>query len=333
MKLRLIFSLIVLNTVLPLPARAEIQGLTTIILDNPPTEDLVESDFQALFGDDLDLIPFPSEDPSRPDITSSQQLMTGFTTEISSVESILGPVSITDAVTFPFGIEPPAGDDIRNTWGFLGDEPLGVDALLGTNVGAAIDNAGGTESGEPQPFNVLFANEVTSVPGGANDLFIIDLIGDDGVDLRPIDSAGNPIGDFSLTIASGAGEGLFNNVNLGDFGIVENFELTASSENLSNLGLSEDVTIDDIPITGVAFDLEDFTGTGELQEIAGLQITPLNLDDSISSADGSIDILAVGHNAQGASPVPETSAIPEPSTILGTLFSLGLGLKILSRKK
>lgn len=326
MNYRLILTLVAIDAFLALPVKAEVRGLTSIILDNPPTEDLVESDFQDLFGDDLDLIPFPSSDPSRPDITSSQQLMTGFTTDISRVEAIAGPVSIIDAVTFPLGIEPPAGDNIRSTWGFLGEEPLGIEALLGTNVGAAIDNAGGTESGIPQPFNVFFGGEITSVSGGANDLFIIDLIGDDGVDLRPIDNEGNLIGDFTLRLTSGEGEGLFNNFNLGDFGVVENVELTASSENLSNLGLSEDVIIDDIPITGIAFDLEDFTGTGELDSLSGLQITPLNLDDSISSADGSIDILAVGHNSQAV------NSVPEPSAILGLFFTLGWGwIKLLKK--
>ena len=274
-----------------------IAKLTSIDLKDAPTEDLVETDFQQIFGSDLELIPFPSEDPSRPDITLSQQQMTGFGTDVSSVDSIAGPVLVTEAVTFPTGIEPPAGDTIRSTWGFQGEEPLGEEALLGTNVGAAIDNAGGTESGIPQPFNVFFANEVEGVPGAANDFFLIDLIGDDGVKIKPIDRAGNVIGDFSLELKSGSGEGLFNNVNLGDFGIVENFELTASSENLSNLGLTEDVIIDDIPLAGIAFDIEDFTGTGELTSLSGFQITPLNLDDSISSADGSIDILAVGHNS------------------------------------
>ena len=268
-----------------------IAPLKTIILDNPPTEDLT-------FDSDVDLVSFPSSDPTRPDIFLSQQLMTGFTTDVSRVDAIAGPVSITDVVTFPTGIEPPTGDVIRSTWGFLGEEPLGVEALLGTNVGAAIDNAGGTESGVPQPFNVFFASELTGVPGSANDFFLIDLIGDDGVEIRPLDSDGNLIGDFSLQLTSGSGEGLFNNINLGDFGIVENFEITVSSENLSNLGLSEDVIIDDVPLAGIAFDIEDFTGTGELTSLAGFQITPLNLDDSISSADGSIDILAIGHNTQ-----------------------------------
>lgn len=274
-----------------------IAKLTSINLDHPPTEDLVESDFQEIFGSELDLIPFPSEDPTRPDITLSQQEMTGFSTEISSVDSIAGPVLVTEAVTFPTGIEPPEGDIIRSTWGFQGEEPLGEEALLGTNVGAAIDNAGGTESGIPQSFNVFFSSQVKGVPGAANDFFIIDLIGDDGVEIRPIDSTGKLIGDFSLELKSGPGEPLFDNVNLGDFGIVENFELTASSENLSNLGLSDDVLIDDIPLAGIAFDIEDFEGTGELTSLSGFQITPLNLDDSISSADGSIDILAIGHNS------------------------------------
>ncbi len=318
MNFRLLFTLTALSIFLPFSARAEVQELNTIILDNPPTTDI-------LFGSDVNLIPFPSSDPTRPDIFLSQQLMTGFTTDVSTVLSIAGPISVTDVVTFPTGVKPPTGDVIRSTYGFQGEEPLGVEALLGTNVGAAIDNAGGTESGTPQPFNVFFSSQLTGVPGAANDFFIIDLIGDDGVDLRPIDSAGNLIGDFYLRLKSGPGEGLFNNINLGDFGIVQNFEITVSSENLSNLGLSEDVIIDDIPLAGIAFDIEDFTGTGELTSLAGFQITPLNLDDSISSADGSIDILAIGHNTEAA-------AVPEPSTVLGVIIVLGLGLGLLPRR-
>ena len=309
MKLRLSLLFFALGLGLQKPVKAEVQGLKTLILENPPTVD-------QTFDEAVNLIPFPSDFSTAPDIVFSEQLMTGFTTELSTVFSVAGPISVTDVVTFPTGIMPPEGDLIRNTWGFLGEEPIGSDALLGTNVGAAIDNAGGTESGIPQAFNVFFGTELTAVPGLANDFFLIDLIGDDGVDIRPLDNEGNLIDDFSLRITSGPGEGLFNNDNLGDFGIVENFEITVNSENLSNLGLSDDVIIDDIPLAGVAFDLEDFTGTGELMSLAGFQITPLNLDDSISSADGSIDILAVGYNTDAAS-------VPEPVSLL-SLFGLGL---------
>ncbi|MGF1493331.1 MAG: hypothetical protein ACFBSC_12930 [Microcoleaceae cyanobacterium] len=308
MNFRLPLVFVIFHLIFPISAGAEVRGFETLILEDPPTVD-------QTFDDDVNLVPFPSDFSTAPDIVLSEQLMTGFTTDISEVFSIAGPISITDAVTFPTGIMPPDGDLIRNTWGFLGDEPSGTDALLGTNVGAAIDNAGGTESGVPQPFNVFFPTQLSQVPGPANDFFLIDLIGDDGVDIRPIDSAGTLIGDFSLRLASGPGEGLFGNVNLGDFGIVENFEITASSENLSNLGLSDDVIIDDIPLAGVAFDIEDFMGTGELTNLFGFQITPLNLDDSISSADGSIDILAVGYNT--------AAAVPEPMSVLSIL---GLGI-------
>ncbi len=323
---RLPFIIAALSIFIPISARAEVRGLNTLILDKPPTTDLVEADFQDLLGNDLNLITFPSSDPTRPDIVLSEQLMTGFTTDVSTVFSVAGPIAVTDVVTFPTGIEPPAGDLIRSTWGFLGEEPSGVEALLGTNVGATIDNAGGTESGTPMPFNVFFSSQLTGVPGPANDFFLIDLIGDDGVDIRPIDSAGNLIGDFSLRLISGPGLGLFDNINLGDFGIVENFEITVSSENLSNLGLPEDVIIDDVPLAGIAFDIEDFIGTGKLTNLTGFQITPLNLDDSISSADGSIDIAAVGYNTQA------TVSVPEPSTVLGVILVLGLGLRVLPRR-
>ena len=324
MNFRLFLTFATLSIFLPLSARAEVQSLKSIILDNPPTTD-------RQFGSDVDLVPFPSGDITRPDIVLSEQLMTGFTTDVSSVSSIAGPVEIINAVTFPTGF-PEETDDIRNTWGFLGEEPLGVNALLGTNVGAAIDNAGGTPSGIPEPFRVSFGTEITAVPGLANDFFLIDLIGDDGVDIRPLDSQGNLIGDFSLRLVSGPGEGLFNNINLGDFGIVENFEITVSSENLSNLGLSEEVIIDDVPLAGIAFDIEDFTGTGELTSLAGFEVTPLNLDDSISSADGSIDILAIGYNIQATESIAVES-VSEPSSILGFLAFGAIGSCAAIRRK
>ncbi|MEM8780672.1 MAG: hypothetical protein AAGF26_17755 [Cyanobacteria bacterium P01_G01_bin.49] len=299
MKLPLHLVLVSFSIFLPIAVRAEVQGLKTIILDNPPTIDVE-------FLDQPDLVRFPSDDITRPDIVFSEQLMTGFTTDISSVFSLAGPVEITNVVTFPTGF--PTDDNIRNTWGFMGTEPLGTDALLGTNVGAAIDNAGGTSSGDPQPFKVFFGTELTSIVGPANDFFIIDLIGDDGVDIRPIDGDGNLIGDFVLRLISGPGGNLFDNVNLGDFGIVENVEITVNSENLSNLGLSEETLIDDVPLAGIAFDFEDFIGTGTLASLAGFEITPLDLESSISSAEGSIDILAIGYNTEAIS-VPESNHI------------------------
>ena len=328
MKFSLRLILVSLSFFSPLSVRAEVRGLKTIILDNPPTQDQLFPGPGFLDCDPNipNLVCFPSDDTSRPDIVLSQQLMTGFTTDISQVTSIGGPVEITNVVTFPTGF-PLGQDNIRNTWGFMGLEPSGIEALLGTNVGAAIDNAGGTQSpdnpqefGEPQPFKVFFGAKLTSVEGLANDFFLIDLIGDDGVDLKPIDIDGNLIGDFSLRLISGPGGNLFNNTNLGDFGIVENFEITVNSENLGNLGLSEDTIIDNIPLAGVAFDLEDFSGTGTLTSLAGFEITPLDLDPSISSAEGSIDILTIGYNTQATS-------VPESNHLIGllTLGSIGIG--------
>lgn len=281
------------------PAAAEVRGLTGLILADPPTEDLVDADFADVPNGFIR--PVESLDP---DVSDSTVLMTGFTTEVSEVTSVGGPTAVTGLRTFPLGLEPPAGDVLRNVWGFEGPEIAGADSILGTNVGAGLDNAGA--SGDPdlpiQPFDVYFGVDLFGAEGAANDFFLLDIIGDDAVLLQPLDADGLRIGDFSLQLASGPGPNNFGNSDLGDFGLT-GFDLALFLENGANIGLEEETVIDDVPLAGVAFDIEDFVGTGELESLAGFRITGLDLPEDVSSGQGSIDLIAIGYN---------TLAVPEP---------------------
>ncbi|MEM7627709.1 MAG: PEP-CTERM sorting domain-containing protein [Planctomycetota bacterium] len=90
------------------------------------------------------------------------------------------------------------------------------------------------------------------------------------------------------------------------------FDLDLILENAFTIGLAEGTIINDVPLAGVAFDVEDFTGTGVLSGVAGLRITPLDLDPSVSSAEGNLDLVTIGFN---------TNAVPEPAS--GALLLFG----------
>ncbi|MGF1450033.1 MAG: PEP-CTERM sorting domain-containing protein [Opitutales bacterium] len=322
-------SLLTLSACLPLTSLAEVQGLNGLIFeDAAPTADLSDTDFDT-FGVDF-IRPGGVSPDGRPDVFNSTTNIIGFTTPVSTVTTLAGPVAVTGVQTFPPGLEPPAGDVIRNVWGFNGPELPGVDSVLGRNVGAGLDNAGAT--GDPNnptaPFQVHFGTWVGESLGAANDFFIMDIIGDDAMDLFPIDKQGNRIGDFSLRLASGPGPNNFGNADAGDFGSVDGtgFDLALILENGANIGVVDGTVIDDVPLAGIGFDLHDFEGTGTLEYLAGFEINPLDLDPSISSGQGSLDLIAVGYNTTGV--------IPEPSTYaLAGLTVLGLAMAGRQRRR
>ncbi|MGF1484125.1 MAG: PEP-CTERM sorting domain-containing protein [Opitutales bacterium] len=304
-------------TSLPGPALATVSGINGLIFEGiAPTVDLTDADFNNL-GVDF-IRPGGVSPDGRPDVTDSTTNITGYTTPFGTVSTLAGPVQITNLQTFPTGLEPPIGDVIRNVWGFQGPELPGANSALGLNVGAGLDNAGAT--GDPDnpiaPFQVHFGTWVGGSPGVSNDFFIMDIIGDDAVDLAPLDIYGNVIGDFVLRLASGPGANNFGNSDAGDFGSVDGtgFDLSLILENGANIGVVDGTVIDDVPLAGISFDIEDFEGTGSLNQLAGFEVRPLALDPSISSGQGSLDLIAAGYNTAGT--------IPEPGMI--TFFGLGL---------
>ena len=155
--------------------------------------------------------------------------------------------------------------------------------------------------------------------GAANDFFIMDIIGDDAVRLDALDAQGNVIAGFDLVIQSGPGGNNFGNTDLGDFGLA-GFDLALVLDNseVPPIASPTGTVIDDIPLAGAAFDIEDF-GDGTLEALYGFRVTALDPDISISSGEGSIDLIAIGYSAD---------AVPTP----GAFGVLGLGALLAARR-
>lgn len=278
-------------------ANAAIAGFTSISLTEPPTSDLVIPN--ALNTNvDFDF-----------DITETA-ILKSFTTEFGTVNTLAGVTSILNLITDntifepgPGGNESPEVDSIRNYWGFESSEIDGVDSLLGLDVAHGIDNAETLDAF----FGVTLAQNGAS--GVANDIFLTDLFGDDSIRILPLNKDGIPIGDFQLSINSGPGEAIFDTNDIGQWGDT-NLDLSLfidfTSENL----------FDDINLTGVAFDLSDFEGTGQLIGVAGIRIE----GTSINSGAGSLDVGVIGYNSQAVQVV----SVPEPrfSPLFGSILLL-----------
>lgn len=333
-------------------AAAQVSAITGVTLQgNPALTDLTAAEIDALNGD-FGVISAPFS--AAPDITSSTAILESFTTASGGiVTGLLGPSRVLNLTTSPTGspalapspIQPagfavggpgrttgafggpsngatPTADPIRNVYGFLGTEPDGAAAILGApNLGAGLDNAGAGGVA----FDVLFDTRIIGAAGAANDFFLFDIIGDDAVLLQPLNAAGEVIGDFSLTIQSGPGANNFGNSDLGDFGLV-GLDLALILDNSEAPPISQPTgtVIDDVPIAGVAFDIESFVSDSDpaalLDALYGLRITALDPDSSISSGEGSIDLLAIGFSA---------AAVPTPAA--GVL--LGLAGSVATRRR
>ncbi len=119
----------------------------------------------------------------------------------------------------------------------LTDGPDGLNATTGSaNIGDGI--------------NFFFGQNVDG-----ESLFFVDFGGADTTVVRPIDGAGNLIGDFTLTTQSDGGVA-------GGFATLD---ATASGIVIA-------------PIQGVVFNTSDFTGTGTLTGVEGIRLAGSTLD-------------------------------------------------------
>ncbi|MEL7238832.1 MAG: PEP-CTERM sorting domain-containing protein, partial [Planctomycetota bacterium] len=120
-----------------------------------------------------------------------------------------------------------------------------------------------------------------------------------------------PLGDLSLAINSGPGGFNFDTDDTGDWGDA-GFDWAIALDTFPGIA-------DDVNVTGVAFDVEDFVGTTAfpVEGIRGLRIT----GTGVGSGRGSIDLGVSGYNAN--------AIVPEPATL--GLLALG-GVVMLRRR-
>ncbi len=205
-------------------------------------------------------------------------IISSFTTSQGTVSSLAGASSISGT----FQTNPSYGpSQIRNFWGSAGTEVDGVASLVGLDASVGIPNVA--------LVNAQFGVTIQGAAGSSNDFFILESGTGDAITLVPLNGAGNPIGDFTFNIGAGAW-GAFNPYQF----------------------VGDGITTSNSSIAGVAFDLEDFIGTGTLTGVTGLRITSSN----------SLDPVVIGYNTQ---------AVPEPSALL--IVACGMGFFTFLRRR
>jgi len=202
------------------------------------------------------------------------------------------------AVTWDVTVTDPITDDANlasitagTTYSFLAGATSAADAGGGAIGGSIFSSLNGTVPASPlaavtDGLNATTGNNVLG--GGVNfffgqnidgaNLFFIDLGGFDDVTVRPIDGAGNLIGDFTLTTASDAGAGSFGSLD--------------SLLNGGPLGV--------VSLQGVVFNTSDLAGTGTLTGAEGIRLVGSGFDTlvvgtaSVIPEPSSLALLVIG---------------------------------------
>lgn len=224
-------------------------------------------------------------------------ILTSYTTASGTVTSLSHAVSAQGNFNGAGG-----GSGVDNVWGAGGTEVDGVIAALNLDLSVGVINAGDTNATtvidvgntNDSPFSqFFFSQEVTGgVAGDGNDFFLIELNGNDTIEIVPLDASGNQIGAFSLAVASGG-------ANWGGLGIGVNRIIESLP---GNTGVS--------PLAGMAFDFEDFDDGlgGTLAGLHGIGI----------SGTAGLDTMVVGVNGSLA-PVASTDPLFHVNRITGEI--------------
>lgn len=263
------------------PAAADVLAVKRLIYDLPPLADIVPA-----HGISPGTPVLNSNPDQRPDI-AGRTLVEGFETDAGLTLSLEGPVAASVSETRPEGIATPAGDRIRNFWVPAGQQTEGAMALIGLDVAVGVDNAVSVD--------VQFSGPVTGAAGTANDFLLVELFGDDSVEVLPLDVSGNVIG-IGVVIASGPGLAAIETDDPGQWGWVGT-DLVVTIENLPPMLFGEmageGAVLDNLKIAAVAFDVEDlFGGDSHTLPVHGLRILGIDL----GSGKGTIDLAVVAAN-------------------------------------
>ncbi|WP_269523319.1 hypothetical protein [Coraliomargarita parva] len=174
-----------------------------------------------------------SPDPGGSTIVDTT-LITSFTTSNGTYSGLQGAVTSTANGTAYYG-----PDSVT----------VGDSSILGLDVSTGFANFVTNDVGFGQVVDTAEAFFMTEFLYGGSQ---------DDVTIVPLDLAGNPIGDFSLSIAYTAwGAGL-------------------DAQHIRGSGINFTGNV-----RGIAFQLEDFEGTGTLSGVAGLRINSANADPSV----------------------------------------------------
>ncbi|WP_425396482.1 PEP-CTERM sorting domain-containing protein [Aeoliella sp.] len=217
--------------------------------------------------------------------------MSSFTNSAGTTSSLSHAVSATGR----FLLHTSSGT-VRNFWGANSTEIDGVDAVLNLDVSTGVLNSGDSSASEASSvdvggvggtsMNFFFANVLpdAGAPGDGNDIFLVEIVpnsgtgGDDDLTIVPLDSSGNPISTYSLSIVPS------------DWGLIDPPPIRIGGNSLSQNFFKN---------VGTGFDLSDFTGGGgPLTGVAGIAVT----------GPGGVDLAIAGVHGDLA-PVPEPASI------------------------
>ncbi len=192
--------------------------------------------------------------------------ITSFTTSDGTNTDLGGVASVNGIITQE---KPPTPDSgVRNIWGFAGSEIDGPNAALGLDVGHGFSNL---KAGD-----LMFGAATSGVPGLGNDIFIIEIGGNDNFTVLALDGSGAVIGTpLNITVSQ------WGNVGT---------DLTFNGDNATNNGNFGPATAN---LAGVGIDLVDLGVVSG--SVAGIRIS--------GTSSNNVDLMAAGYT------------IPEPASI------------------
>lgn len=225
-------------------------------------------------------------------------------TNLISYTTSAGTVSDLSRAVSSVGQYDNGSSQIRNVWldnTLGGSEIEGTAAFLNFDISTGILNGGDTDDpavwqvgGIADRVDFFYSQDINAgIAGDGNDFFLIDVSGGETMTVVPLDAAGNAIGDFSMSLTAG------------DAQWGEIAKIVVDGNNVNNFSTTVD---------GMAFDFEDFVGTGTLTGMRGIGVSGL----------AGFDAMVVGVN-------PLLAPVPEPTSLvlLGMfgLMTTGLGIR------
>ena len=227
--------------------------------------------------------------------------LTGFTvgsgtyTDLNAAQSASGEYHAAPTQS-PTGSVAETGGNFTNFWKAGSTEVQGFGSISNLNPYDGALNAGRSDGILNGGFlEIYFGASLEGRSGAGNDIFLMDLSGDDAITVEAIDGSGDVVGDQSISLLSTTWGG-------------------SSSTNQFYHELNANIQPNSPPfwsVEGVAFDVEDFF-SGPAGQIQGIRIT----------GTAGVDLTTAGFTT--AAVVPEASSL---TLLLTSLFLCVLGFR------